>query len=86
MELDAVWEQDWRQTLSEAALANLKKQVDPEEYQLFDLHLLKELPALEVAQKMNVKLARVYFAKYKVGRLLKKEIRRLESGWRERGN
>jgi RNA polymerase sigma-70 factor (ECF subfamily) len=82
MELDAIWEQDWRRTLSDAALANLKNQVDPEEYQIFDLHIFKELSALDVARKMNVKLARVYFAKYKIARLLRKEIRRLEFGWR----
>src|SRR5262249_48382517 len=80
LDLDAAWEGDWQRTLMDAALASLRNTIDPEEYQIFDLHIHKELSALEVARRMNVKLARVYFAKYKVARLLKKEIRRLETG------
>ena len=79
LNLDAAWDEDWKQNLTEAALARLKAQVDPEEYQLFDLNVLKQWPASKVAQKLDVKLARVYFAKYKVARLLRKEIRRLEA-------
>jgi RNA polymerase sigma factor (sigma-70 family) len=79
LNLDAVWDQDWRQNLTEAAMARLKSQVDPEQYQIFDLHVLKQWPAAKVAEKMDVKLAQVYFAKYKVSRLLKKEIKRLET-------
>ncbi len=78
LELDSIWERDWQRTVADAALARLKQIVDPEEYQVFDLFVLKELPASEVARRMNVKLARIYFTKYKIARLLKKEIRRLE--------
>ena len=80
MELDEVWEKDWRQHLADAALSNLRKLVDPEQFQMFDLHVRKELSALEVARTMKVKLSQVYCAKYKVARLLKKEIKRLEKG------
>ena len=79
LDLDAVWDEDWKQNLREAAMTKLKTEVDPEQFQMFDLHVLKQWPAAKVAQKMEVKLAKVYFAKYKVSRLLKKEIRRLEA-------
>jgi len=39
---------------------------------------LKQWPAKKVARKLGVSLGKVYFAKYKVSKLLKKEIRKLE--------
>ena len=79
VDLEAVWEENWKQNLRETALANLKNQVDPEQYQMFDLHVLRDWPAAQVARKLDVKMGRVYFAKYKVARLLRKEVRRLEA-------
>jgi RNA polymerase sigma-70 factor (ECF subfamily) len=79
LDLDALWNADWQQNLVDAALANLRSQVDPEQYQMFDLHVLRSWPAVKVARELGVKMGRVYFAKYKISRLLKKEIRRLEA-------
>jgi RNA polymerase sigma factor (sigma-70 family) len=79
LDLDAVWNADWKENIAEAALANLRRRVDPVQYQMFDLHVFREWPAAKVAQKLGVKTGKVYFAKYKISRLLKKEIRRLEA-------
>jgi RNA polymerase sigma-70 factor (ECF subfamily) len=79
LDLDALWNADWQQNLVDAALANLRSQVDPEQYQMFDLHVLRSWPAVKVARELGIKMGRVYFAKYKISRLLKKEIRRLEA-------
>jgi RNA polymerase sigma-70 factor (ECF subfamily) len=79
LNIDAIWDEDWKHNLADAAMVKLKTQVDPEQYQMFDLHVIKQLPAAQVAEKMGVKLGKVYFAKYKVSRLLKKEIKRLEA-------
>ena len=53
--------------------------MDPEQYQMFDLHVVRGWPAVKVARELGVKMGRVYFAKYKISRLLKKETRRLET-------
>ena len=79
LDLDALWNADWQQNLVNAALANLRAQVDPEQYQMFDLHVVRGWPAVKVARELGVKMGRVYFAKYKISRLLKKETRRLET-------
>ncbi len=79
LEFEAVWEQDWKQNLAEIALANLRSQVDPLQYQMFDLHVLKQWPAVKVARKLGIKMGKVYFAKYKICRMLKKEIKRLQA-------
>jgi hypothetical protein len=53
--------------------------VPPEQFQLFDFHVLKQWPATKVARKLGVSLGQVYFAKYKVSKLMKKEIRQLRA-------
>ena len=79
LEFDALWERDWEQNVLETAIEKVRQQVDPASYQMFDLHGLKEIPAQRVAKKLAVKVAQVYFAKYKVSRLVKKEVKRLET-------
>jgi RNA polymerase sigma factor (sigma-70 family) len=36
-ELEAIWAEEWEKHLFDTAVANIKKQVKPEHYQLFDL-------------------------------------------------
>jgi hypothetical protein len=40
--------------------------------------VVKQLPAKTIVERMKVKLPEIYFAKYKVQRLLQKEIKYLE--------
>lgn len=77
-DLDAAWEGEWREHLLERALARVKQLADPEQFQMFDLHVRLGLPARDVARKLEVSLPRVYFAKYKIGALLKREVARLQ--------
>jgi RNA polymerase sigma factor (sigma-70 family) len=79
LELEAIWNEEWGKNLLDAAAERVKRQVDAEQYQLFDFHVLKQWPARKVASKLGVNLARVYFAKYKISTLLKSEIKLLES-------
>jgi hypothetical protein len=44
---------------------------------VFDFHVLKQWPAQKVDRKLGVNLGQVYFAKYKISKLMKKEIRKL---------
>jgi len=78
LNLDAVWSDEWEKNLLEAAAERVKRQVDPEQYQLFDFHVLKQWPAKKVARKLGVSLGKVYFAKYKISKLMKKEVKKLE--------
>jgi len=78
VDLEAVWEQDWERNLMDVALDRVKRYVNPKQYQMFDLHVIKEWPAHKVAQKLHTNFAKVYYAKYKVTSLLEKEIRKLK--------
>jgi RNA polymerase sigma factor (sigma-70 family) len=79
LEIDAIWEREWEQTVFDSAVEKVRGEVDAASYQMFDLHVLKELSVGRVAKKLGVKPARVYFAKYKVSRLIKKEVKRLQT-------
>jgi len=77
-QLDAAWETEWARNLMDVALEKVKALVDPEEYQIFDLHVVQQNSALKTAHRLGVNLNRVYFAKYKVSRLVKREVKRLQ--------
>jgi RNA polymerase sigma factor (sigma-70 family) len=77
VDLEAVWDEEWEKHLLATALERLKRRVDPEQLQVFDLYCLEQWPARKVARTLGVNLGRVYLAKHRVGRMLKKEIQTL---------
>jgi hypothetical protein len=77
-DLEQTWNAEWEKHLWKAATDRVKRRVAPEQYQMFYLHVTKQIPAKEVARRLHVKLPTVYFAKYKVAAAIKKEVARLE--------
>jgi hypothetical protein len=61
--LDAVWEAEWKENLFEAAIARVKKQIEPKQFQIFDCYVRKEWPAQEVAARLGVNIGQVYLAR-----------------------
>ena len=47
--------------------------------QMFELSALQRWPVRDVAQMLGVSAARVYLARHRVGALVKRELRKLES-------
>jgi RNA polymerase sigma-70 factor (ECF subfamily) len=78
LELDAVWDEEWRKNLVDAAIERVKQQVAPKQFQIFDLAVLKDLPVHDVTKLLKVNAAQVYLARHRVGALVKKEVARLE--------
>jgi RNA polymerase sigma-70 factor (ECF subfamily) len=78
-DLAGIWNEEWKKKLLRAAFARIKRQVHPQHYEIYHLHVILGKPAREVTQTLGVNAAQVYLAKHRVGRLLKKEIRRLET-------
>ena|SRR5438128_2076752 len=77
VDLDAVWEAEWKDNLLEAAIARVKKKIDPKQFQIFDCYVRKEWPAQKVAARLAVNVGQVYLARHRVSALLKKEIKTL---------
>jgi len=78
VDLDSVWEAEWKENLFEAAIARVKKQIEPKQFQIFDCYVRKEWPAQKVAERLRVNVGQVYLARHRVGGLLKKEIKALK--------
>jgi RNA polymerase sigma factor (sigma-70 family) len=74
------WDKEWHDHVMKAAVEKIRAQFSAAQFQMFDLNVLKEWPAREVAKSLGVSVASVYLAKHRVSAALKKEIGRLEMG------
>jgi len=79
MDLDAIWEEEWKRWLFEAALQRVKRRVEPVHFQIFDCYVRKEWPVKEVAQAFRVTAGQVYLIKNRLSALVATEVRRLEA-------
>ncbi len=76
--LSALWEAEWREKLLAAALEKVRGNFSATQFQVFDLNVLKEWPAREVARSLGMSLAGVYLAKHRVAKAVRQEMYRLE--------
>ena len=75
--LERLWDVEWKKNLADAALARVKSQVSPKQYQIFDCYVIREWDAGKVQKQLGVSMSQVYLAKHRVGKILKKELARL---------
>jgi DNA-directed RNA polymerase specialized sigma24 family protein len=78
VDLARIWDEEWHKHLLQTALGRIKRQVHPQHYEIYHLHVLLGKPVREVTQTLGVSAGQIYLAKHRVSRLLKKEIRKLE--------
>jgi RNA polymerase sigma-70 factor (ECF subfamily) len=72
------WEEEWEANLLETAVKRVKCRVKEEQYQMFDLYVLKQWPVKRVARTLGVTTGQVYLAKHRISVLIRKEMRALE--------
>lgn len=77
-EFEALWDKEWRATLMDTALARVKPQCSVKQWQIFDLHVLREWSVREVTGTLGISAGRVYLARHRISALLRKELKRLE--------
>src|SRR5438876_5812714 len=58
-----IWDEVWEKNLLNAALARIKRQVRPEQYEIYHLHVILEKPVREVTRALGVSSGQVYLAK-----------------------
>ena len=75
---DEWWEAEWQQNLFETAVDRVKRNLDPQKYQIFDFYVHKEWPPQKVADAFGVSVAQVYLAKHRVTELIKEQVKILE--------
>ena len=77
-DLDALWDAEWEKNLYEAAVARVKRRLDPQKFQIFDLYVNKAWTPEKVAATFGISVGQVYLAKNRTMDLIKKEVKRLE--------
>jgi RNA polymerase sigma factor (sigma-70 family) len=77
LQLETLWDAEWKQHLLKTALKRVKRQVDARHFQVFDCHVLKEWLVADVARTFSISPNQVYLIKHRVSRLLADELRRL---------
>jgi len=76
-DMDAVWESEWRQHLLDRALRRVQETVTARSIQIFQLSTVQGWSIEEIAASLCISRARIYLARHRVGRLVKKEIEAL---------
>ena len=78
-DLERLWDQEWRKNLLEVALARVKRRVNAKQYQMFNLYVTQQWPIETVKTTLGVNAAQIYMAKMRISRMIKAEVRRLET-------
>jgi RNA polymerase sigma-70 factor (ECF subfamily) len=76
-DLESVWNVEWTKHVLEAALAKVRQRSNQRQFQMFYMHVCRSVAARRMAERLGVKLAEVYFAKYKIGAAVKNEIAKM---------
>ena len=76
---DHEWDTAWRTQLADVALAKVRAKVRPEQFQMFEMNVLRGQSGGQVAKAFGVTVMTVYLAKHRVSALLKKEAAKLET-------
>ena len=77
--LEALWNEEWHQSLLDMARALVKRRVGERQFRMFELYVMQQLPLKDVTRLLRVNAAQVYMAKYRITRLLKRELKDLEN-------
>jgi RNA polymerase sigma factor (sigma-70 family) len=78
LELEKICEEEWRENLLMLATEKVKGKVSASQFQIFDLFVLKHWPVRKIAITLGINSGRVYLAKHRVAKLVKREIHLLQ--------
>ena len=76
--IEAAWEEEWRETIFQAALVRVRARVNPKSYQAFDYCVLQNLRAPAVAKMLGLNVAQVYLARHRVSQAVKRAAAEVE--------
>ncbi len=75
--LEKMWDKEWRDNISNAALERVKGRVSPRQFQIFDCYVMKGWGVKKTSEVLGINAAQVYLAKHRVGAMVKKEVQTL---------
>lgn len=75
---NALWNDEWERALLDSAVENVKRQLDPQKYQIFDFHMNKQWPPDKIAKMFGVTVEQVYLIKHRVAEAIRQEVEQLK--------
>jgi RNA polymerase sigma factor (sigma-70 family) len=78
LDLEMLLEDEWKNSLFEAAMTRVKRGIDPKRYQIFDLFVNKEWAAARIAERYGISVGLVHVTKHRVTEAIKEEVERLK--------
>jgi RNA polymerase sigma-70 factor (ECF subfamily) len=78
LELERVWDEEWRGNLTNAALARVQGQTSARHYQIFYLYAIRGAPVQQVAAATGVSADEIYMVKHRLLPLFEKAVRTIE--------
>jgi RNA polymerase sigma factor (sigma-70 family) len=84
--MDAAWDQEWEQSVFEAAVAQVREHTNPRHFQVFDCCVRLGWPTAKVATTLGMNPAQVYLARHRVSQAVKQAAKtindeRLRGQW-----
>jgi len=79
IELERIWEEEWRENLTEAALAKVQKQTNARHYQIFYLYVVQEAPVAKVAAVTGATTDEIYLVKHRLWPLFDRAVKAVEA-------
>ncbi len=77
---DEAMEEEWRQGLLHAARDAVRQRLSPKQYQIYDLHVVREWSVGKVTEALQISPNQVYLAKHRVSEAIATEVARLAEG------
>ncbi len=79
--IETTWDETWRHQQLRRALEAVRREgaEHPQTYQAFELYVLRDMPAPDVAQKLGISVDSVYQSKHRITAALKTHLAGLES-------
>jgi RNA polymerase sigma-70 factor (ECF subfamily) len=79
LDIEMLLEDEWKNSLFEAAMTRVKRSIDPQRYQIFDLFVNKEWAAARIAERYGISVSLVHVTKHRVTEAIKVEVERLKT-------
>jgi RNA polymerase sigma factor (sigma-70 family) len=77
-DMNALWDAEWEKNLLDAAIAKVKRQLDPQKYQIFDFCVNKEWAPKKIAETFSIPIAQVYLARHRATEMIKEEVKKMQ--------
>jgi RNA polymerase sigma-70 factor (ECF subfamily) len=79
--MSEAWEEEWRQAVLKACIAELRQQVEPVTLEAFELYALQGVAADEVARRLGISRNAVFLAKSRLLARLRDMQTQMEEVW-----